>query len=1399
MEPRGGAPEALTSRLRLLAACVLVLGLALVQDPGFLVPDTKFDLVEAPIDFLGRALHLWDAEGAFGQLQNQAYGYLWPMGSFFAVGWLAQLPAWLVQRLWIGLVMVVALTGTVKVARALGVRSDLAALTAGLAFTLSPRMLTTLGPISIEAWPSAVAPWVLLALIHGSRTGSPRRWAALAGLAVGVVGGVNAAATFAVIPLGVIWVLTRTPGPRRRALMLWWPLCTLLATLWWLVPLLVMGSYSPPFLDFIETTTVTTFPTTLFDVLRGTSDWVPYIDASSRAGNDLITTPHLILNSGVVLMVGVAGLADRRTPERAFLALSVLTGVLLVAAGHSGAVEGWFSEDVRTLLDGALSPLRNVHKFDVVLRLPLVLGIAFVLDRVRLRSPAADVGQHDVGSTQSVAVAPTTAVVRQGNQLVVVLMVLLTVAGSMLPALVGRLTPAGAMINVPGYWQDTATWLGEHDAGGGTALLVPGAPFADYAWGAPRDEPLQFYADSPWAVRNVIPLVPPGGIRMLDEIERRLAQGDGSPGFADYLRRAGVHYLVVRNDLRLTDDIPLPVVVHETLAESDLQRVASFGPDIGGGATLDEKGSRVVVNGGWQASYPAVEVFEVRGDTGRSVSTGVPTVVVGGPEDLDELAELGVISDAPTRLATDLGDAEQPDAPLVLTDGLRARERFFPRIHDGYSPTIAPGDVRRSGNPARDYLIDSGDRWSTVARYVGARAISASSSGADSDAPGGAQRGELPYAAVDGTRRTEWVSGLGQSDAWWQIDLDDPLATDRVGVTGGDTAAENQELRVVTDAGSSDPVEVGPGQTVQVPVPAGATRTIRIEDATGAAERQVAVAEVTVPGLAVQRELVTPVLPDSWPDPDAIVLRADRDARSGCLEIENAVRCVEDRVQAGEEGRTMMRVVTLPLAATWTPVLLVAPVAGRSLDKLIQRGQPFRVSASSEAVPDPRASAVAAVDGDPGTSWLASTEDLRPTLSMSWLGERPISGISLELDESTSARLPTSVRLTWPGGTRDVDLVDGRADFPTIRTDQLTLRVERAEDTTDLGFDARPRRIGIGIGELELAGLPYLPLGLSEDARPSGCGVGPKLQVGGATYSTFVDAAPAALLRGESVPALLCDATAARPRAEQVDVLPLAQGENVVAVRSSRVFTTDSFVLSRTGGRLDAEEPAPAVESGDALSRRILPRDGDRVLALRQNENAGWVARQDGERLTPLVLDGWQQGFELAGDGQVSADFAPDRTYRVGLGLGLLGMVALVASLFVDLLLGRRRSVPEALDGRLLPAWLIVPAALAGSALIAGTVGVVLAAAVLAGLWVVGRRWPDSWTQATPWLLGVPCFAVSVWYAIRPWADQTGWAGQDSWTAYVMLVPVVGVLVAAARPRRSQKPLSRRVGSSTKR
>ncbi|WP_435741479.1 alpha-(1-_3)-arabinofuranosyltransferase domain-containing protein [Nocardioides sp. SYSU DS0663] len=1371
-------------RLRLLASCALLVGLALVQDPGLLTADTKVDLALAPADWLARALHLWDPEGACGQLQNQAYGYLWPMGPFFLLGWLLDVPAWVVQRLWQGLVMSVALVGTARVARALGVRSDLACLLAGFAFALSPRVLTVLGPISIEAWPGALAPWVLLPLIRGSRVGSPRRAAALSGLAVAMVGGVNAAATFAVLPMGIIWLLTRTSGPRRRALMLWWPLCTALGTLWWLVPLFVMGAYSPPFLDFIETASVTTFPTTLFDTLRGTSNWVPYVDVGSRAGNDLLRTAWLAPISGVLLLLGLAGLLDRRTPHRPFLALSLLVGVLMVTAGHRGVVEGWWAAPVAELLDGALAPLRNVHKFDPLVRLPLVLGLAHVVDRAVRARQEADLPRAE-----------------RFNQGVLAVAAVIAVAVTALPALQGRLQPAGATLGAPDYWRQAADFVGERTTGG-TALLVPGSPFAQYVWGDTADEPFQWLASSPWAVRNIIPLTRPGTIRMLDGLERRFAAGEGSEGLTEALRRAGVEHLVVRNDLQRSDDVPDPVLVHQALATSPgLERVAAFGPVLGAEGHLRNGPDRVLVDGGRQARYPAVEVYAVQPAPAPAVSADEPAVVAAGPEDLPDLLDLDVIDSAPVRLAVDAG-AEDEARPgrVVLTDGLRARERAFGRVHDADSPVLTPGDVRRTGSPARDYPLEGGDRWATTARLDGASSVSASTSASDAGTIGGSRRGALPYAALDGVVDTVWTSGFvgfsRDERPWWRVDLEEPLAVDTVTITAGADEGR-QTLRVVTEHGSSEPVLISPGGTRTVPLPAAADTGepgeigwLRVEDAEEDLGGGLALAEVAIPGVSVGRALVLPTLPETWGAPDAVVLRADLDARTGCVEIGFEDRCAAGRGRTSEEGPVLRRVFELTDAEEYAVAVRARPRSGPALDDLVLAGQPTSVRVSSRSLADPRAGAVAAVDGDPTTTWLAATGEDQPELDLSWLGRRSVSGIDLDVDADVAARLPDRVLVRLRQGRRVVEELvdlgrDGRATFPAVRADGLSLRVLTSETVSDLAFDGSERAVPVGIGELTVAGVPFLPLRLPAEVVEHPCGSGPDVRVGTRLLRTALLASPLQLLRGETVPAEACGSGG----------VALASGTvEVVAARSEAADVASVVLTSETDpGPRPAPVPAGLDVTGP-VERTLLPAGNDAVVTMRENANAGWVASQDGDELEPVVLDGWQQGFVVDGAEPVTVRFAPDRIYRLGL---VAGGVAVLGLLAVVWLTRRRWSGPPraALTDRRLPLPAAGAAGVVAGGLVAGAVGSILALGAVALWWVLAKRAPE----VAPWVMALPVVVASLAYAVQPWGSAAGWAGEQAWVGYLLVVPVAAVAAAAGDRRSGARRNSRMAGRSTRR
>ena len=224
---RGSTAEsdrALVWRMRRLATCMLLFALAFVQAPGQIVADTKLDLTQAPVGFLGRALQMWDPAGFGGQVQNQAYGYLFPIGPFFALGDVLGLPPWVVQRLWWGVVVSRRLPRHHHPGPpARRSASPTTQLLAGVAFAVSPRMMSTLGPVSAEAWPMALAPWVVVPLVAATATGGLRRPAMASAFAVALMGGVNAALCLAaVVPAATYLAHAAALSPGCSGWLAWW-------------------------------------------------------------------------------------------------------------------------------------------------------------------------------------------------------------------------------------------------------------------------------------------------------------------------------------------------------------------------------------------------------------------------------------------------------------------------------------------------------------------------------------------------------------------------------------------------------------------------------------------------------------------------------------------------------------------------------------------------------------------------------------------------------------------------------------------------------------------------------------------------------------------------------------------------------------------------------------------------------------------------------------------------------------------------------------------------------------------------------------------------------------------------------------------------------------------------
>jgi arabinofuranan 3-O-arabinosyltransferase len=136
--PEGDRRLPLAERVQWTTVCLGFLALTLSQQPGRIVADTKLDLTIDPWGWLGRALQLWEPEGFAGQVQNQAYGYLFPMGPFFGVGQSLGVPGWMVQRLWMALLLSVAFVGVSVLARQLRIGTPGSRLIGALAYALAP-------------------------------------------------------------------------------------------------------------------------------------------------------------------------------------------------------------------------------------------------------------------------------------------------------------------------------------------------------------------------------------------------------------------------------------------------------------------------------------------------------------------------------------------------------------------------------------------------------------------------------------------------------------------------------------------------------------------------------------------------------------------------------------------------------------------------------------------------------------------------------------------------------------------------------------------------------------------------------------------------------------------------------------------------------------------------------------------------------------------------------------------------------------------------------------------------------------------------------------------------------------------------------------------------------------
>jgi arabinofuranan 3-O-arabinosyltransferase len=401
-----------------------------------------------------------------------------------------------------------------------------------------------------------------------------------------------------------------------------------------------------------------------------------------------------------------------------------------------------------------------------------------------------------------------------------------------------------------------------------------------------------------------------------------------------------------------------------------------------------------------------------------------------------------------------------------------------------------------------------------------------------------------------------------------------------------------------------------------------------------------------------------------------------------------------------------------------------------------------------------------------------------PTLTLTLPRPTDVTGLRVTPSTSPVPAHPTMVAVDLGDGPQVRTLkTSGPQDLPLLArtTDTITVSLLDWKDVIDrtaLGFDQlKPP----GLAEIAALGTDGRPIAAANAARNRtrevtvDCEHGPVIAIAGRFVHTSVNTTVGALLDGAPVTAQPCDA----------EPITLPTGQQELLVSPGPQFVVDGAQLSgplAAQSAIAAATPAATGAWGPARREvRVPDATTSRVLAVPESINSGWVARTStGTRLTPLAVNGWQQGWVVpAGtSGTITLIFAPNSLYRAGLagGLALLPLLALLAWWPQ-----RRRPTDSAARPWAPGPWAAV-AMLTAGALIAGVPGVLVFGAALGMRWALRNR-PRRRDAVTLWLSAGGLILAGAALSRHPWRSVDGYAGHSP---AVQLLALISLAALAA-------------------
>jgi len=1203
-----------------IATVPLLIG-AFVQRFGEIVYLTRLDRILDPFTMAARGFDLWNPYWDMGAPQIQQNGYWLPFDLWFGLTKALHVPSWISERLFTYIFLAIALWGFVRLADAFKIGRPSTRIAAGFAYAISPVILSRVGWQSPFAMGAVFLPWALLPLVRASKEGSTRKAAAKSAVAIALMGGANAAVTVAILPLPLLYLLCRSRGPRRASLLRWWFLAVPMATLWWLVGLYLFGKFGPDVLQYTESVRTTTATTSIFEVLRGTADWVSRLPGGTNpAGFALTLRTVPILATSLVAAVGIAGLARRRLPERTFLITSFLLGVAAVGGGFGGLFGNPATAQYRNLLDGALNAFRNVYKFQAYIALPIAFGVAHIL----------------AGLLDSKFVRDQAFFRRSLAGVAIIVLALAS-----WPLWRNSLTRGPGTSEIPKAWVDANAWLSQNSPG--RTLVLPGIPDADFNWGFTAQIPIQWGSDVTWATRSQAPLSGLDVVEYLDATEIAIERG-GDTGLIDYLRRGGFTSVVVPNDQRSEQNgAPPPETIRNAMLASGFTLTAAFGDSGYGYGDLQQVDVYSVPGGAVANSYATSSATWLSGDISSTLA--IPKSIFGN---------------RPYLLVRDHLPSPLIPEQWIITDGNQAStiDYGLNRDNKSYIHGITDDTVPLGQN--------ADDR--TVQELAGFSSVTASSVGP------GIILANIPAFSpnniVDGDSNTWWVphrdqvNGIeawGPSDPFVNVAFAQMTNLDYLDVSlyiGPYATPSPIDVTVQTDVGVTTtrllPIQTKqrlntiPGTTNSVKVSIARSSYATIDDAIGIRELDVPGAPV-VPRLIVPDQFNNEFAAAGAPDP-AWVFTRNRPATSPVSSLNT-----EKQISRG---------FTVPKAANFAALSSASATRGQKLLNWLGITPTFSITADSTWGNNPNVSPRNLVDGNTSTPWRSGNDITvlggSSLISMKWNAPRTLS--SLKLVPSESDALPTDVVIYAGNEARGAPVApDGTIVFAPLTTNSLSLRINYAP--VPLGDTTSSRQMGFS--SIEIPAIADLYPGPINRAAPytAICGSGPTVTVGTTTISYSVSTTTGALIDGKPFDLLPCG----------TDTINLTAGTTLLDASSGTSLTTiDRIVIgnSPTMGAPSESPRALTINKWGTNDRTVAVATGTKgLLVVNEAFNKGWEATLNGTRLASLKIDGWRQAFVLpeGTGGTVTLTFAPNRIFKIGTIFGLFTLLAVfVMALWPD-------------------------------------------------------------------------------------------------------------------------------------